>query len=188
MADTKISDLAAAASLADTDLFVIAQEDTANKKVTFPTLRDGVRALHGVRVIETSNQTIPTSTVTPITFDTETFDTDGYHDNVTNNHRLTVPSGLGGYYLIQAQVRWENGSGGGSYRRAWIRVNGSTIIAESIYPVTTGNFWYNVAPSTVYLLAATDWVEVVVDHDAGADRLIEGSSIASRFEMSLVGV
>lgn len=42
MADTKISDLTEATSLADTDLFVIAQEDTANKKVTFPTLRDQV--------------------------------------------------------------------------------------------------------------------------------------------------
>ena len=28
-------------------------------------------------------------------FDTEVYDTDGFHDNVTNNSRLTIPSGLG---------------------------------------------------------------------------------------------
>lgn len=28
-------------------------------------------------------------------FDTESYDTDGFHDNVTNNSRLTIPSGLG---------------------------------------------------------------------------------------------
>lgn len=38
MADTKISDLTEATSLADTDLLVIAQEDTANKKVSWATV------------------------------------------------------------------------------------------------------------------------------------------------------
>jgi hypothetical protein len=34
-----------------------------------------------------------------MTFDTETFDTDGFHESVTNPTRITVPSGLGITYM-----------------------------------------------------------------------------------------
>jgi hypothetical protein len=30
----------------------------------------------------------------------ETFDTDNLHNTVTNNHRITIPAGLAGYYNI----------------------------------------------------------------------------------------
>lgn len=43
------------------------------------------------------------TTQTAVTFDAEIFDTDGYHDNVTNNHRLTVSSA--GYYEAVANMR-----------------------------------------------------------------------------------
>lgn len=35
------------------------------------------------------------STATAIAFGAEAYDTDGFHDNVTNNTRLTIPAGLG---------------------------------------------------------------------------------------------
>lgn len=44
-------------------------------------------------VHKSSSQTISTSTNTIVTFNAELADTDGFHDNVTNNSRLTVPSG-----------------------------------------------------------------------------------------------
>jgi hypothetical protein len=33
-----------------------------------------------------------------ITFNTEDYDTDGLHDTVTNNTRITIPTGFGGYW------------------------------------------------------------------------------------------
>lgn len=42
------------------------------------------------------------TTITPIAFDEEVYDTDGYHDNVTNNSRLTIPTT--GYYRLTGQV------------------------------------------------------------------------------------
>jgi hypothetical protein len=45
-------------------------------------------------VQKTATQSILISTTTTITFDTEVADTDAFHDNSSNNSRLTVPSGV----------------------------------------------------------------------------------------------
>jgi hypothetical protein len=40
-----------------------------------------------------------------LAFANENFDTDAFHDNATNNSRITIPTGKGGKYLITAWVR-----------------------------------------------------------------------------------
>lgn len=42
----------------------------------------------------TPSSDVSTSTAGPYPFNSETEDTDGFHDNVTNNSRLTIPSGV----------------------------------------------------------------------------------------------
>lgn len=37
-----------------------------------------------------------------MTFTNEAWDTDGFHSTTTNTGRITIPTGLGGYYLINA--------------------------------------------------------------------------------------
>jgi len=55
----------------------------------------------GVQVTKiTTNQSIPDSTYTVVSFNSEDFDTNTYHDNSTNNSRFTIPSGKAGYYAI----------------------------------------------------------------------------------------
>ncbi len=51
-------------------------------------------AIKGALVSKSATQAISASTTTTVTFDSETYDTDAFHDNVTNNSRLTVPSGI----------------------------------------------------------------------------------------------
>lgn len=54
-----------------------------------------------------AGQTIPNNTPTDLTFDTETFDVGPLHDTVTNNNRITIPTGgNNGVWFFQAQVRW----------------------------------------------------------------------------------
>ena len=62
------------------------------------------------RVAKTAVQSIPNNVETLITWDTETVDTDGFHDNVTNNSRLTVPST--GTYEIVGNLFWSYGATG----------------------------------------------------------------------------
>lgn len=45
-------------------------------------------------VYKSGTQALSAGTTTTITFDSEAADTNGFHDNVTNNSRLTVPSGV----------------------------------------------------------------------------------------------
>ena len=45
--------------------------------------------------LSTDGGTIDAAAGVNVGFDTESYDTDGFHDNVTNNSRLTIPSGLG---------------------------------------------------------------------------------------------
>jgi hypothetical protein len=45
-----------------------------------------------------------TSAWTTLAFPTEVYDTNTFHDNVTNNSRVTIPSGFGGYYQVSGQV------------------------------------------------------------------------------------
>ena len=46
-----------------------------------------------------------------VAWDTETYDTSAFHDNVTNNSRLTIPSGVTKARL-SAQMRYTNGTNG----------------------------------------------------------------------------
>jgi hypothetical protein len=55
----------------------------------------------GARVYHSTTQSVGAA-VTALNMDSEDFDTDTYHDNTTNNTRLTVPAT--GYYLVVGHV------------------------------------------------------------------------------------
>jgi len=46
-----------------------------------------------------------------ILFNGEEFDTDGFHDNVTNPDRITIPAGKAGYYLLVADITLSDAAG-----------------------------------------------------------------------------
>jgi hypothetical protein len=185
MADTKISALAAVTDLQDTDEFVLARAGTT-KKIDGVDLKAGVNAFHGVRVSEAADQSITSATVTAITFGTEAYDTDAYHSTVSNTSRLTVPTGLGGYYSIKGFARWDAITTG-TYRRWWIRANGVTSYDLGLVePEATG--WSGMVVGIDLLLAATDYVELCVDHDRGSALNIKSSSAPAYFMMHLIGV
>ena len=57
-----------------------------------------VSATHNFRgalVGHSTTQSIASSTTTEVQFNTEVYDTDGFHDNTTNNSRFTIPANKG---------------------------------------------------------------------------------------------
>jgi hypothetical protein len=54
----------------------------------------------------TAPGSLTASTTHVIGFSSETTDTDGFHDNVTNNNRFTVPGGLAGRYFVSGYMEW----------------------------------------------------------------------------------
>ena len=61
--------------------------------------------------------------ISKIPFATEDFDSDAFHDNSTNNTRITIPSGKAGKYLIVFTIYGGGMDGYGSY---YLYKNGST--------------------------------------------------------------
>jgi len=111
----------------------------------------------------TSDQSVSSATLTAIEFNAESYDTDSYHDNATNNSRLTVPTN--GKYRVEGAVTLESvGSGdiqirldvNGSHGRQVLRLNSGS------YSALTYSF------STILVLSASDYVEVVVFDAAGS--------------------
>lgn len=77
----------------------------------------------GCSLTRTSNQTISNATDTAIAWNSEIYDTDGFHDNTTNNSRITIPSGKGGKYQFNFVLRWNGNSTG--FRNHKLFINGS---------------------------------------------------------------
>lgn len=125
----------------------------------------------GAKVTTTGSQTPATGTDTAIQFDTEGaggFDTDGFHDNVTNNTRLTIPAGKGGKYLINFVATFDGNATG--VRDVWIRKNGSdaNLVTRAGYNRQTASASGNTMATTVVLdLAAGDYIEVMVVQTSG---------------------
>jgi hypothetical protein len=106
-------------------------------------------------------QSIGTSAWTALLFDTETFDVGAYHDTVTNNSRLTIPTGGSGYYSIGGEVQFAaNGTG---MRGIRIISNGATVVASQLVAVgTTANIGTRLEASTIYSAADAQYFELQV--------------------------
>lgn len=124
----------------------------------------------GCRLTNSANQSINNTTVTAITFDTETFDTDGFHSTVSNTSRITIPSGKGGKYLVFAMGMFVANTTG---RREFnFRVNGSSYSYHTTNALSSGGTWHLV--STVLNLSATDYVELMAWQNSGGALIFNG--------------
>lgn len=114
---------------------------------------------------------IVTGTHTTLSWDTEAADVGTLHDNVTNNSRITVPTGGNvGAWLITLQVQWDNDATG--IRRIYINKN-ATRIGTVVGPPAGG------AIDTTQNLSAFDpaptvgdYYEARVEQTSGTNRSV----------------
>lgn len=136
---------------------------------------------HGVDVQQdTAAQAITTVTATAVTWNAETKDSDAYHSTSSNTSRLTIPAGLGGWYVITAGVQWKAEVHGGTFNSLWLAKNGGQIPGTRIQdePVILNYATDGLFQSTskaVYLVAG-DYVEAFVYHDAGANLQLNSTA------------
>ena len=119
-----------------------------------------------------SGQSISTSTLTKIQFNSESFDTDSDYDNSTN-YRFT-PQTSGKYYVYAILRSTSTNSVLSSQQQTYIRKNGSDITGVTgaeLYDFYNGaNLDLTLALSTtaiVELNGSTDYVECFHQSDAG---------------------
>jgi hypothetical protein len=122
----------------------------------------------GCHVYHNANQSIPNATETPLAFNSERFDSDAFHDTVTNNGRITVPAGMAGKYLVWALIEWALKSD--STNRV-VRLSHSSRGTIALVTAANNNSTgYNFAQpvSIVVDLAAGDYITCAVRQDSGA--------------------
>jgi hypothetical protein len=127
-----------------------------------------------VRVYTTADQTIGTTTEVALPFAGETFDVGGFHDNTTNNSRLTVPSGEAGKYWVAARVHWTPTSVGKV--ECNLKINGGVAahFANENSNDASPGFNYD-----IYDLADGDYVECIVYQNSGGNMTVQFHSSAS---------
>jgi len=138
----------------------------------------------GANVYKTATQSVSNGTWTNITYDAENFDTDAFHDNSTNNTRMTIPSGKNGKYLVTANITFAANANG--LRACIIRKNGADYARGNfIVPFATGDAVL-IATATLDLVA-TDYIEIQVYKDGGGSLDLEAGSIKNQFSISYLG-
>ena len=109
-------------------------------------------------------------------FNAEHWDTHGFHDNTTNNSRITIPTGLGGRYLMTCSITWAGSASGG--RRVYIRKDGSGQLPETFDFIEDGDagaLGVDVKNNSLIVsLAAGSYYELSVSQWTGGDLTCYG--------------
>jgi hypothetical protein len=116
-----------------------------------------------------TDQNIANNTETTIIWYNEDFDTSAFHDTSTNQARITIPSGLGGKYLIQTKGSMPTGA---SAYAATVRIkkNGNDFKANNFVVPTTGSVSF--VMSEVHSLSVGDYLTITVLQSSGGTRTL----------------
>lgn len=122
-------------------------------------------AIKSCLAAKTGNQSIPNTTLTALTWDAEGFDVGSWHDNVTNNSRFVVPTGI-----TRARVNVNMQVNSGAYNKfLYVRKNGSSICFMAGTEDTSS---YQNYQSPLFDVAAGDYIEVYFYHNNGSSVTI----------------
>lgn len=118
----------------------------------------------GCSISNTSTSvSIANNTDVKVAMNTEEFDTDGFHDNTTNNTRITIPAGKAGKYLLTGSTFFDGNVTG--ERSCKIFKNNGEI--KNAFSVPNGTANCGIAVTAVVSLAVSDYVEFVVRQNSG---------------------
>jgi hypothetical protein len=133
--------------------------------------------LHFASVYRSSNQNLTNGSATLITFDNENADAPGWHDNSTNNSRVTV--GVTGYYQMAFTGRYTGAGGTGTY---WDTVNflkSGTIVAQDrrLQNIDLFEKQFGVC-SPILPVTAAQYLEVSIEQNSGGTRVLQAGTFS----------
>ena len=135
----------------------------------------------GVNLGNSTDQLANNVTEKVLAMNTEFWDTSGFHDNSTNNSRITIPAGLAGRYQFTGFATFTSNATGSRY--VGIRKNGGGSDFLSSSPgVATYSTYVNF--SVIYEAGVGDYFEMLVFQNCGA--ALDVLSL-SRFQMTYLG-
>lgn len=122
----------------------------------------------------TSLQSISNATATAITFNSEVFDSDGFHDNSTNNSRITIPSGKAGKYLITTQVSFAANASGARIIKLY--KNGSEFMLPQVVDPAPATDFTVLNSTTLVNATVGDYYEIFAEQTSGGNLNLNNSS------------
>ena len=126
----------------------------------------------GCSLTRSTSLSVANNSEAAVGFDTESFDSDGYHSTSTNTSRITIPSGKAGKYLFAMTMCWTTSSVG--ERRLQLKKNGAAHKYLWQMGGISGGYVFN--PAAVIVDAAVgDYFEMFVFQTSGGNlTLVEG--------------
>jgi hypothetical protein len=179
---TKISAFTDGTTANDTDKIPVARSG-ANRYITPAYLKARPRARADNSVAPFNNISVANNTDQVLVFDREVYDTDGmFTIGTPNRFTITTP----GLYHISGQIEWAN-TNTTSYRRFMCRLNGSTFIAWLDDGQTSHPNRMQQMISFTYVLAAADYVQLVVRQaSGGALNILQEDFYSPVFSIALL--
>jgi hypothetical protein len=146
-------------------------------------------------VARSTNQAIPDHTPTAISFNVVLFQTSklspgaGIVWKSSHPTRLTIPTGMGGLYLVGYVLAWD-GSGAGLLRLAEIRRNGNKtpVYGQSAVPLNGALLGTTLTGCALLELATADYVELFGEHAENPANSLNAVGGATTLNLWLVRI
>lgn len=144
----------------------------------------GGGAFVGCRVTNSASQSIPDTTPTAITFDTERYDTEALHSTSSNTSRLTLTRT--GKWSFGANIEFAPNATG--VRGVYIKLNGTTYIGIGQHVNAGGGVSHVDVVTGEYDFTAGDYIEVfVVQTSTAALNVVKASNYSPEFWCRFLG-
>jgi hypothetical protein len=141
----------------------------------------------GCALYSASSQTISNSVQTAVTWDSERFDTDGFHSTSTNTSRITIPTGKGGKYLFVWNHHWHGSATGERYTQLYKNGSATDMIdggKRNNFNVNAGN---TQGAAQIVNAVAGDYFEVFAQQTSGGNLGVTVANEYNQFSCVYLG-
>lgn len=123
----------------------------------------------GARITNSLNISLTTAVLTPLTFDTERFDTSDFHSTTSNTNRLTIPTGGAGKYLVGCTIEFASNATGDRIVSIRKISNGGASSFETArsHLAASSVGTRSLAVTSIEALVPTDYMECLAFQDSG---------------------
>lgn len=164
---------------------VLTADSTAATGLKWSTIATG-STFAGCRLWKDNTQALADDTNTIVTWNQESFDTDAYHDNSTNNSRITIPSGKAGKYLFTCILSLQSSTAGTRFIR--LRKNGTNIANFGTRANNATGYPQNyVGITSVENASVGDYFEIQTWQNSGEPQGLENGETQCIFSAAYLG-
>ena len=156
------------AASSDHVLIEDASDSNNKKRVAASDFLSGGGGGGQLTLLAATGSTIPTSTVTSIPYSSELRDDGNWHDNSTNNSRVTV--GATGEYLVQYSAFWDANGTGLRITQLLVNGTGNPVGGQKNASGSANMIQSGGAPLQ---LTSGDYVELQAFQNSGANRTVD---------------